>query len=306
MPSAAAGSAATGFTAARAAEVMALACRRAGLDGEGARPLRLGENALFRLAAHPVVVRIARSAEYLESARGEVLVSRWLAGESFPVTRVIDDLEQPMVVDGHPVTFWHLIEESDRKPTYGELGGVLRDLHSLSLPASLTLPPYPVLDRTDRRINAAVDIPEDDRAFLRKRAHELRDRVGDLRFDSEKGPVHGDAHVQNLMVDRNDRVILIDLERFSYDFPEWDLMVTATEHHSLGWQTPQEYGGFVGAYGRDLRTWSGFPTLRAVQEFNMTTWLMQNVAESPETAAEYARRISSLRNDDAPRDWNPG
>ncbi|MFE4642767.1 phosphotransferase enzyme family protein [Streptomyces sp. NPDC056730] len=306
MPSDAAESTGKGFTSASATQVVAAACRRAGLDGDGARLIRLGENALFRLAARPVVVRIARSTEYLDSARGEVQVSRWLAGEGFPVTRVVDDLEQPMIVDGHPVTFWHLIEESDRKPTYGELGGVLRDLHSLSLPDTLTLPPYPVLDRTDRRINAAVDIPEDDRAFLRKRARELRDRVGNLRFESEKGPVHGDAHVQNLMVDKNDQVILIDLERFSFDSPEWDLMVTATEHHSLGWQTPEEYGAFVGAYGRDLRTWSGFPTLRAVQEFNMTTWLMQNVSESSETAAEYARRISSLRNDDAPRDWNPG
>ncbi|TXC94251.1 phosphotransferase [Streptomyces sp. ISID311] len=63
------------------------------------------------------------------------------------------------------------------------------------------------------------DIPEDDRAFLRKRARELRDRVEDLRFESERGPVHGDAHVQNLMVDRNDQVIMIDLERFSFDHP---------------------------------------------------------------------------------------
>ncbi|MFD7286105.1 aminoglycoside phosphotransferase family protein [Streptomyces sp. NPDC059863] len=306
MPSGAERGTAEGFTSARATRVMAAACRRVGLDGGGATLIRLGENALFRLAAHPVVVRIARSTEYLDSARGEVQVSRWLAREGFPVTRVVDDLEQPVIVDGHPVTFWHLIEESDRKATYGELGAVLRDLHSLSLPDTLCLAPYPVLDRTDRRINAAVDIPEDDRSFLRKRARELRERVADLLFDSKKGPVHGDAHVQNLMVDRNDQVILVDLERFSYDFPEWDLMVTATEHHSLGWQTPEEYSSFIGAYGRDLRAWLGFPTLQAVQEFNMTTWLMQNISESPETAAEYSRRISSLRNDDAPREWNPG
>ncbi|WP_336049249.1 phosphotransferase enzyme family protein [Streptomyces sp. CA2R101] len=306
MEAAAERSADGGFTSAGATKVLAAACRRAGLDGDGARLMRFGENALFRLAAHPVVVRIVRSTEYLESARGEVEVSRWLSHEGFPVTRVVDDLEQPLIVDGHPVTFWHLIEESTRKATYEELGAVLRDLHSLSLPDGLSLPPYPVLDRTDRRINAAVGIPEDDRAFLRKRARELRDRVADLRFDSAKKPVHGDAHVQNLMVDRNGQVILIDLERFSFDFPEWDLMVTATEHHSLGWQTKEEYGAFVDAYGRDLRTWSGFSTLRAVQEFNMTTWLMQNVSESVETAAEYARRIASLRNEDAPRDWTPG
>ncbi|MGW3718416.1 aminoglycoside phosphotransferase family protein [Streptomyces sp. NPDC005133] len=306
MPSGAARRTGERFTSAGAAKVLRAACRQAGLDSDGASLIRLGENALFRLAAHPVVVRIARSTEYLESARGEVEVSRWLSREHFPVTRVVEDLEQPLVVDGHPVTFWHLIQESDRKATYGELGAVLRDLHSLSLPDTLSLPPYPVLDRTERRIKAAVDIPQDDRAFLRKRAHELRDRIRDLRFESEKGPVHGDAHVQNLMVDRNGQVILIDLERFSFDFPEWDLMVTATEYHSLSWQTKEEYDAFASAYGKDLRAWSGFPTLRAVQEFNMTTWLMQNVSESADTAAEYARRISSLRNDAAPRDWNPG
>ncbi|WP_330478011.1 aminoglycoside phosphotransferase family protein [Streptomyces platensis] len=306
MPSDAERITAEGFTSAGAAHVLAAACRRAGLDGDGARLLRFGENALFRLTAHPVVARIARSADYLDAARGEVRVSRWLTQEGFPVTRAVDDLEQPLIVDGHPVTFWHVIEESTRKPTYSELGAVLRDLHSLSLPDTLSLPPYPVLDRTDRRIDAAVGIPEDDRAFLRKRARELRDRVAELRFESEKGPVHGDAHVQNLMVDRNDQVILIDLERFSFDFPEWDLMVTATEHHSLGWQTKEEYGAYVGAYGRDLRAWPGFPTLRAVQEFNMTTWLMQNVSENAETAAEYVRRIASLRNEDTPRYWNPG
>ncbi len=233
-------------------------------------------------------------------------MSRWLAREGFPATRSVDDLEQPLIVDGHPVTFWHVIEGGGRKATYGELGGVLRDLHALSVPSSVCLPSFPVLDRADRRIDTAAGIPEDDRAFLRKRAHELQERVAGLDFASKKGPVHGDAHVQNLMVDQKGQVILIDLERFSYDFPEWDLMVTATEHHSLGWQTSEEYGAFVSSYGQDLRTWDGFPTLRAVQEFNMTTWLMQNVSESPETAAEYARRISSLRDENAPRNWTIG
>lgn len=306
MPSGATRGAGEAFTSAVATHVMAAACRRAGLDSDRARLIRLGENALFRLAAHPVVVRIARSTEYLSSVRGEVNVSRWLASAGFPAARIVDDVEQPLIVDGHPVTFWHLIVEADRKATYGELGGVLRELHSLSLPEGLNLPPYPVLDRTDRRIAAATDIPEDDREFLRKRARELRDRLAELRFDSEKGPVHGDAHVQNLMVDRSGQVVLIDLERFSYDYPEWDLMVTATEHDSLGWQTAEEYTAFIGAYGRDLRAWSGFPTLRGIQEFNMTTWLMQNVSESEDTAAEYARRIASLRDDDAPRNWSPG
>lgn len=267
--------------------------------------MRFGENALFRLDSPSVVVRVARGPEYLASARREVAVSRWLASEGVPAARVVDDVEQPVVVEGCPVTFWHLINEGHRKPTYGELGGVLRELHALELPAGLELPAYDVLGRTDLRVERAAGIPEADREFLRGRGEVLRRELRELHFDSGKGPVHGDAHVQNLMVNARNEVVLIDFERFSFDHPEWDLMVTSVEHHSLGWQTKEQYADFVAAYGRDLRDWPGFPMLRKVQEYLMTTWLMQNVAESERVAAEYQRRIRSLRDDAAPRDWRP-
>ncbi|MFJ3758580.1 aminoglycoside phosphotransferase family protein [Streptomyces sp. NPDC090080] len=293
-----------GFTSARATRVMAAACRGAGLDDRGAELIRLGENALFRLASAPVIVRVARGKEYLPKARVEVGVSRWLGREGFPAARIVEDLEQPLLIDGHPVTFWHLIVEGDRKATYGELGGVLRDLHTMTVPDGLVLTSYDPFDKQALRLDRAV-IPDDDKVFLRKRWRELRDKYAELRFESAKGPVHGDAHVQNLMVDDQGRVILIDFEMFCYDHPEWDLMVTAVEHHSLGWQTDAQYADFVAAYGRDLYDWSGYETLRGIQEFGMTTWLMQNVQEDEKTAAEYRRRIAGLRNDDAPRDWRP-
>ncbi len=283
---------------------MSTACRVAGLDDRGAELIRLGENALFRLGSVPVVVRVARGEEYLPKARTEVGVSRWLATEGFPGARIVEDLEQPLMIESHPVTFWHLIVEGERKATYGELGGVLRDLHSMTLPAGLELPSFDPFGKQELRISRAA-ISEDDRVFLRKRWRELRDQFGALRFETAKGPVHGDAHVQNLMVNNRGEVVLIDFEAFCFDHPEWDLMVTATEHHSLGWQTDEQYADFVRAYGRDLYYWHGYDTLRRLQEFGMTTWLMQNVQEDQETADEYRRRIAALRNDDAPRDWRP-
>ncbi|WP_055526352.1 phosphotransferase enzyme family protein [Streptomyces graminilatus] len=293
-----------GFTSVGAARVLDAACQAAGLDGSGAELIRLGENALFRLASVPVIVRVARGEEWLPTARTEVAVSRWLETEGFSAARIVEDLEQPLLVDGHPVTFWHLIVEGDRKATYGELGGVLRDLHSLTVPDGLELPSFDPFDKQELRMDRAV-VSEDDKAFLRKRWHELRDRYDELRFETPKGPVHGDAHVQNLMVDDQGKVILIDFEAFCFDHPEWDLMVTSVEHHSLGWQTDEQYADFVAAYGRDLYDWHGYGTLRGLQEFGMTTWLMQNVQEDEGTAAEYRRRIAGLRNDDAPRDWRP-
>ncbi|MEV3968208.1 aminoglycoside phosphotransferase family protein [Streptomyces sp. NPDC050698] len=293
-----------GFTSARAAQVMSTACRVAGLDDRGARLIRLGENALFRLASVPIIVRVTRGREWLTTARKEVTVSQWLADEGYPAARIVEDLEQPLVVDGHPVTFWHLIVGGERKASYGELGAILRDLHSLQVPHGLELPSFDPFDKQKRRLDVAV-IPEDDKVFLRKRWHELRDKFDELRFESPKGPVHGDAHVQNLMVDDQGQVILIDFEAFCFDHPEWDLMVTAVEHHSLGWQTDAQYADFVAAYGRDLYDWPGYETLRGIQEFGMTTWLMQNVQEDERTAAEYRRRIAGLRDDDGPRDWRP-
>src|SRR5882757_9490126 len=107
------------FTSARAQQVMVDACRMVGLRSDGARLIRLGENALFRLERHPVIVRIARSVAYVDAARLEVRVPRWLAAEGFLAARVVEDVEQAVVVAGHPVTFWHAIEEGDREATYG-------------------------------------------------------------------------------------------------------------------------------------------------------------------------------------------
>lgn len=294
-----------GFTSAGAARVMVAACRAAGLDDRGAELIRLGENALFRLVSVPMIVRIARSVEYLSAAHKEVAVSRWLAGEGFPAARVVEDLEQPLMVDGHPVTFWHLIVDAGRAATYGELGAVLRDLHALALPDGLELPRYSAFGLSDLRLERAAGISDDDLQFLRKRGQELKERLAELRFGSPLGPVHGDAHTDNLMVDRSGVVHLIDLENFCVDHPEWDLEVAAHEYHRLGWVTEQQYADFVRAYGRDLREWPGFATLCAIQEFKMTTWLMQNVSEGEKVAQEVGRRIASLRDDAAPRNWLP-
>ena len=76
---------------------------------------------------------------------------------------------------------------------------------------------------------------------------------------------------------------------------------------TAGWWTESEYGQFVEAYGYDVTSWTdGFPILRAVHEIKMTTWLMQNVNESPEIAKEYEKRMRTIRGQAAdPEGWRP-
>ena len=110
----------------RAEEILVTACALAGLDGSGARLLRLGENALFHLPAEAVVVRIARTMDYWrDAARKFPCLGGWLA-QQFPAARV-HQVTQPIEVSGHPVTFWQFINGRNGSPAdIARLGALLR------------------------------------------------------------------------------------------------------------------------------------------------------------------------------------
>lgn len=67
-----------------------------------------------------------------------------------------------------------------------------------------------------------------------------------MRFPLPEGPVHGDAHVQNLIITAGGPVF-IDFERFAWGHPEWDLSMTATEYQTAGWWTSCEVADEVAA-----------------------------------------------------------
>ncbi|MEV6607461.1 aminoglycoside phosphotransferase family protein [Kutzneria sp. NPDC051319] len=291
------------FGAESSRDVLNEACRSVGLHAGNTELLRLGENAIYHLLGTDIVVRIARTMDYWTDAVKEVSVAKWLEHEAFPAARVTNH-DQPLSIAGHPVTFWKFIEGRRGGPSdICSLATILRQLHGLQLPTAVTLPEGTILERVERRIvNSQVN--DADKAFLSTRLDELRNAVVELEFPLPKAPTHGDAHVQNLMITGQGAAI-IDFERFGWEHPEWDLSMTATEYVTAGWWTDAQYGQFVAAYGYDVTEWSGFDVLRQVHEIKMTTWLMQNVAESPEIAAEYEHRMHSIRTGSAAGSWKP-
>lgn len=281
---------------------MRTACAETGVDSADAKLIRMGENALFHVPNAAVVVRIARRG-YGRDALKEVNVARWLAEREFPAAELYD-VDQPIDVNGHPVTFWQFIDgRPGGKQDLATLGKVLRRLHQTESPSNFKLPNANMLGRVQPRIEVAP-IPKDDRNFLLERLGELESRLPSLRFPLKPGPIHGDAHNENLMF-HHEQAILIDFERFAWGQPEWDLTMTATEYLTAGWWSPDDYQKFVDAYGYDVTSWrDGFDTLRALNELAMTTWLMQNVDESAEIAAEYRVRMRTLRGEPSPG-WQP-
>jgi hypothetical protein len=291
------------FTAMTTREILDQACRVAGFDPRGARLLRIGEHAMFRLA-DPVVVRIARSVAYEPDARREVAVARWLEAEDYPAVRVLP-LEQPLLIGGRVVTFWGGLGDGEVYGSPSEVASLLARLHRLVPPGSLGLKPLRPFARAERRIEHNEWLSQPDQSFLRERLEELRTRYSGLEFVLPEGAIHGDASVGNVIHDRDGRPVLIDLDGFAIGPREWDLVLTAIYYDSFGWHTKAEYESFAAIYGFDVMRWPGYPVLRDVREFLMVTWLTQKAGHDVQVAAEVRKRIAALRIGGSKRDWRP-
>ncbi len=286
-----------------AQEIAREACAVIAHRGNGATLVRLGENAIVRVEDPPLIVRIARGVDVFADAAKEVRVARWLDEIGLRAARTLE-IDQPIVIQGHPVTFWHVVPDSGAKASTAELAQALQQIHTAPVPDWLELPELDLFGRVGERITRSRDITDDDREFLTTRLGELRAAADALVYPGPPVAVHGDAHVQNLICDPDAGAVLIDFERFALGARETDLAVTATET-AVGWHTEADYQAFCDTYGADVREWSGFATIREINKLKMTTWLMQNIAEDEQTAAEYRTRLATLIDPDSGQTWQP-
>jgi len=289
--------------------VLREACAVVGMDHAGAELLRMGSNAVYRLPVGQVIVRIASGAGRGPAvADRTVRVARWLAGEDFPAARLVGGVVQPVVVgSGGVVTFWEDAQGGGEYADLVELAELLRRLHWLAEPEALGLPYYDPFARVSGALAVleSAGVSEGDRSFLEARARRLCGEYERLDFVLPFGLVHGDANVGNAIRDRAGQALLIDLDDVSLGHREWDLVLTALFYDRFGWHTRTEYAKFVHHYGFDLMTWPGYPVLADIRELMMVLWLGRQVSVKPEAAAEFVRRVETLRTDGSRRGWKP-
>ncbi|HET9383329.1 MAG TPA: phosphotransferase, partial [Streptomyces sp.] len=118
-----------------------------------------------------------------------------------------------------------------------------------------------------------------------------------------RGPIHGDALPRNVHVGPEGPV-LVDLETFSRDLREHDLVVMALSRDRYGLPA-ESYDAFVEAYGWDVREWDGCAVLRGARETASCAWVAQHAPSSPGARAEFERRVASLRDGDPTVRWYP-
>ncbi|SCK30454.1 aminoglycoside phosphotransferase family protein [Streptomyces sp. WMMB 322] len=293
------------FTAESAEGVLREACAAAQLDASGAELLRLGSNAVYRLAHAPVVVRIARDPASMESMTHAVRVARWLEGEGFPATRIVSGVEQPALIGDRVVTYWENAQDTLEYASLDELGDLLRWLHWLEEPEDLRLPYFDPFAKVWHSLGLLDAVGDDDRTFLEERAEKLRKDYDELDFVLPFGMIHGDANVGNALRGQDGRALLIDLDGACLAQREWDLILTALYYDRFGWHTRSEYESFVHHYGFDIMNWPGYPVLADLRELMMTLWLGQQVHTNERAAEEFPRRVHDIRTGGSRRGWQP-
>ncbi|TSB24566.1 aminoglycoside phosphotransferase family protein [Streptomyces sp. NBC_01525] len=287
------------FTEARARAALTAAGRPdAAAD---ARLLSLGENAVFALGERGPVIRVGRSAELLERAERELIVARWLADAGIPAVRAAEPEAQ--LADGHPVTYWERLPDTVRPAEPGDLAALLRLVHALPEPP-FALPRRDLLGGVERWLRLAGDaVSPQDAEYLRGRRDAFALAATALEPHLPRGPIHGDALLRNVHVGP-DGPVLVDLETFSSDLREHDLVVLALSRDRYG--LPAEaYDTFVSVYGWDVRDWEGCAVLRGSRETASCAWVSQHAPGNPAARTEFARRIASLREKDTTVRWYP-
>ncbi|MBK1784487.1 aminoglycoside phosphotransferase family protein [Prauserella cavernicola] len=279
------------FTREKLDQVLERACARLGLDHRDATLLRFTNNAVYSLAADPVVIRIVGSRALRHRASKVVAVARHFADHAVPAIRLVPGVEQPLHVGEHVVTVWEKVPSTGRRATSAELATLLRQVHALPAPDGVGH--WEPLAAVRARVADAEELAPTDRRFLLERCREVESSLAGLTFALPTALVHGDAHPGNVIVGA-DGPVLCDFDSACAGPPEWDLVPLAVGRQRFG-DPSAWYEALASTYGFDVTTWDGFGALRAARELKLTTSVLPIMRSHPSVRRELHRRLEDLR-----------
>ncbi|MFI2649662.1 phosphotransferase family protein [Micromonospora fulviviridis] len=276
------------------------ACQQVGLDAMDAELIRAGENTLYRLPGR-VVARVTRPGQGAAAAT-EVRVSRWLQQTGVPVVQVLTGVPQPVEVEGRAVTFWRELPDH-HEGSVDQVADILRQIHGLQAPAELALPPLAPFVRLEERITETEVFDGEERDWLLKHLHGLTQQYENLPAGLSRAAVHGDAWGGNIVATAAGPVVL-DLERFAYGPPEWDLTSIAVDHFTFGSMSATAWHRFCTRYGYEVTQWAGYTVLRDARELRKVTFAAQMADQQPHLSGQARYRLACIRGEQGPRPWH--
>jgi thiamine kinase-like enzyme len=285
---------ATSFTEERTREILKMACRNVGIEPIKLRLLRHQTNAVYLVETKAVVVKIARPDYAIDDIRRTVDLTRWLVAQQFP-TVPLYNVDQPAVIDGNPVTFWRYLPQ--QKPiNASDIAAPLRKLHRLPKPPSTvvpTLPPLEAISAIQYSLDHESLLSAAEHDFLLDQCARLESRLTELHYEGPPCLLHGDPQHRNTLWS-GEQAVLCDWESAVIGPAEWDLITI--EIHCRRFRHPEEtYQEFCRIYGRDIRQWDGYATMRDIRELRMIATNARKSAPGSRGADEVHRRVAQLR-----------
>jgi len=278
------------FVEERTRPVLDEVCHVLGRSPDEAVLLRHHTNAVY--AVGDVVVKISPPAVPLDRVRHVVDLVVWLQNQDFPTVPLHPGVTQPLEVDGHAVTVWQRLDASTTRPiTTGELGHLLRRLHTMPLPPAgvpTTLDPITGIRRS---IEASTILASDDRELLNRRLEQLAP-VWDTAMPFGSGFIQSDPQVRNALRRDDGTPVLADWDSASTGPRMWDIATVAVHCRRFG---SHDFPDFVIAYGRDPSDWDRFDDLCLLRELQMIATNARKSTPGSPAATEVHHRITGLR-----------
>ena len=219
----------------------------------------------------------------------------------FPTAPLHPVPEQPVVIDGHPVTFWTYLPQPDAPVPAARIAEPLYALHQLPAPP-FRLRQLDNVSAIRASLKAITTLPEESLRFLSRRIDRLEKQFADVSYELSPAVLQGDPQHRNALYD-GDRTVLCDWDTVVWGRPEWDLTTIEIHCRRFGYGSGH-YRDFARAYGYDVTEWPGYPVLRDIRELRMITTNARKAARTPGAMAEVERRIVGLQNEDTRLRWN--
>lgn len=244
-------------------------------------------------------VRVDAPSEVVVAERELAMVKR-LRRDGVPVVETVGD-GKLLRVDGFIATCWRWVTAT-RQAEPVDLGRLARHLREdTAAGGSVGVPAFDPLAHIVDVVGDCGDEP--DVCFVRDRAQGLRRAYEVAAAEDPLGAciVHGDLHADNVVVGA-EGPLLLDLELGGWGPASYDVAPATLAVRRYGMRSDR-LEAYIGAYGTDPRSWTGFTVLEQVYELWVTAWAVSVAHRRPDWAAEAELRVASLR-DGTPGLWH--
>lgn len=286
------------WTPLRAREVASAWCAATGLCDAVPRLVRFRQNAIFRLSAQALSLRVYGPEDAWFKARLMVAFARFLAERGIPAVRLAAvEARQPTDVLGTPVSVWRWIDEV---PSGGAAhrahGALLRRLHDVADGFCGATRPFDPLGKIRSRIDRLIADGRLADDALRTLEWALA-RVTEVWEEAPRnsalgdGVVHGDALIGNTVASASG-LALIDFDSVVRAPRTWDLaptLVAARRYPSADFDA---WHRFLDGYGAAADTLDDVEPMALVKELSITVALCLSATRSSAIDREIAQRVS--------------